>query len=177
MEKKIRNTTLNRIFNKKEVDENLRRKHECEKLIVLETDLLDRIGYVAYDERDPNSAKVTGAQSLLDVLNIHKEAWGKGFRNENIGPCEYGVFRTKDISNMQPHEVFLGNIYGLYTKSIPFWEEERFKGKSGGGWPIYDYITPFQIVLMQYKELLTSNIKAISDEAKKELDLLFSLGY
>lgn len=31
-------------------------------------------------------------------MNIHKDAWGTGFQNENIGP--YGVFRTLDIPSM-----------------------------------------------------------------------------
>lgn len=177
MKNQVKNNILNRIFHKKAVNENLQRKHECERLIVLENDLIDRIGTVSFDSKDVNSAKVTGTQSLPELLSIHKEAWTKGFRNQNIGPCEYGMFRTKDIATMQPNEVFLGDIYGLFTKSIPFWEDEKHNTKCGGGWPIYDYLTPYQIVLDQYKCILVSNIKAIADQAKKELDELFSLGY
>lgn len=175
--KRVKNTTWNRLFHGEEVEANVELMNECKEIVKLAPNLIGRIGQVTYTEGDPDSAKVTGATSLLDVLALHKEAWAKGFRNLNIGPCEYGIFRTENIETMTPDQVWLGNIYGLWTQNIHFWENERFQKKSGGGWPVYDYLTPFQIVLMQYKGILTSNIEAIADQAKKELDELMTSGY
>ena len=56
--------------------------------------------------------------SLEDTLKIHRQlgtmhlAW-----NSAICPDKYGMFRTKDISTMDPSEVFLGDIEGLWTLS------------------------------------------------------------
>lgn len=58
-------------------------------------------------------------------MNIHKDAWGSGFQNENSGPYPYGVFRTSNIPEMTITEVYLGGIYGLNTNSISFWEEHK----------------------------------------------------
>jgi hypothetical protein len=165
----IKNSTKNRLFHNEEISENIRRKHACERLIVLETEFIDKIGSVEYNTEDGNPAKITGIKSLVELLAVHKEAWKQGFRNENLGHCKW--FRADDITTMQPYEVFLGGINELNTKSLPLWEGEKFDVKPNNG------ITPYQIVLGQYKDILTSNIKAIADNAKKELDELMALGY
>ena len=41
--------------------------------------------------------------------------------NSAICPDKYGMFRTKDISTMDPSEVFLGDIEGLWTHSLSYW--------------------------------------------------------
>lgn len=139
--------------------------------------MLEEIGDVTYTEGNPNSATITGVTSLIDVLGIHKEAWSLGFQNENIGPDSCGMYRCESIESMRPEEVFLGNIWGLFTKDISFWERYKHEGKSGGGYPIYEYLTVYEIVLLQYKHQLSSNIKAIAENAKKELLQLEELGY
>lgn len=52
---------------------------------------------------------------------IHKRIWRKGFRNANLGPDEYGMFRTKDINLMTIDEVYIGGIYDTLT--IAQWED------------------------------------------------------
>lgn len=32
-------------------------------------------------------------------LSLHKRIWRKGFRNANLGPDKYGMFRTKPYDN------------------------------------------------------------------------------
>ena len=83
------------------------------------------------------------SDSLLDLFSLHRQIWNSGIRNANIGPCEYGMFRTSDISTMQPSEVFLGNIFGLFTHPLPQWigtAEEP-------------------IIFQQYRDHLISNVK------------------
>lgn len=60
--------------------------------------------------------------SLEDILRIHRQldamhlAW-----NQAICPDKYGMFRTKQIATMDPSEVFLGDIEGLWTHSLSYW--------------------------------------------------------
>lgn len=105
-----KNNLLNRIFFKEEIRKNMEDavlKHTLSK----------------------NGAHIVNAinkcDSLEELLSIHKEAWIVGFQNENLGPDKYGMFRTENIPTMQPSEVFLGGIWGLFTHAIPFWEERK----------------------------------------------------
>ena len=41
--------------------------------------------------------------------------------NQAICPDKYGMFRTKEIATMDPSEVFLGDIEGLWTHSLSYW--------------------------------------------------------
>jgi hypothetical protein len=97
-------------------------------------------------------------KSLVDLLVLHKIIYPL-FPSPNIGPDQYGMFRTSDISTMTPDQVFLGNIYGLWTKPITYWEEHKEDIFGGLGMPknlkIYD------IILGQYKFVLYSNIEDI----------------
>ena len=172
-----KNCQWNRLFHAKDVKANIEQKERAERLISMAPGYLQEIGEVSYIEGDKDSAKVTGATSLLDVLSIHKEAWANGFQNEKIGPCSHGMYRCESIPSMTPSQVFLGDIWGLWTKNIPFWEQYKNEGKSGGGWPIYEYLTDYQIILRQYKCQLSSNIRAIAENAEKELAQLKELGY
>lgn len=60
--------------------------------------------------------------SLEDTLKIHRQldamhlAWDKA-----ICSNKYGMFRTKEIATMDPSEVFLGDIEGLWTHSLSYW--------------------------------------------------------
>lgn len=61
--------------------------------------------------------------SLSTLFQIHKDLGKNGLcSNPCLCPDKYGVFRTSDIATMDESEVFLGNIYGLWTFSLPYWE-------------------------------------------------------
>ena len=74
-----------------------------------------------YDLCDRFIRRLEKSDSLLDLFSLHRQIWDSGIRNANIGPNEYGMFRTDDISRMKPDEVFLGNIFGLFTLPLPQW--------------------------------------------------------
>ena len=97
------------------------------------------------------------ATDLIQLLSVHKKIWVYGFRNQNLGPCEFGMFRTDNILHMTQDEVFLGNIYGLWTFSIREWNHRADEG-------YYD------IIVRQYRDLLESNVKAIEHNAKKYVE-------
>lgn len=105
--------------------------------------------------------RLTDCQSLLELLKIHKELWAAGYQNKNLGPNPYGMFRTDYISTMTPNEVFLGNIFGLVTFSIAYWEKDHTSMFGMNMYGIPATTTYYEIVLRQYKQLLKSNVKSL----------------
>ena len=138
------NNIFNRFFFKEVLEEEKEKYEKCKSLVGHFPELDERIG---------------ASKTLEGVLELHKKAWGLGYQNGNLAPCEWGMFRTKDISKMTPDEVFLGNVYGLWTFPMPKWEDQKSQ--------MYDKdISVYDIVLNQYKRVLHSNVKAIYREAK-----------
>ena len=77
-----KNNIWNKLFHKAEVQENVKQMSICTKQCLEGHRFLDRI---------------EGPNTLITLMDIHREAWEAGFQNENIGPDRYGVFRTSDI--------------------------------------------------------------------------------
>lgn len=88
------------------------------------------------------------AKELDDVYILHIKLWAKGIHHENFGPNPYGMFRTDDIIMMNKEQVFLGNIWGLNTLTLPQW---------------YYHPEDKELVLKQYKNVLISNLKSMLD--------------
>lgn len=88
-------------------------------------------------------------KSLYELLHIHKLAWAIGFKNNNLSPNKYGMFRTNDILTMTAQDVYLGNIDGLWTRTLADWSNNSKE--------------EYQIVFNQYKTLLYSNLKEIQN--------------
>ena len=157
-----KNNLINRIFFKGEVRENMK---DAELQLTL----------------SKNGARIVNAinkcDSLEELLSIHKEAWIVGFQNENLGPDKYGMFRTESIPTMQPSEVFLGGIWGLFTHAIPFWEERKSQPYGCNGFGINPEIRLYDIILDQYKRLLISNIEYIWNKAEQLLVVYKKAGY
>lgn len=95
--------------------------------------------------------------TLEDTFKIHRQlgaldlAW-----SPIIGPDDkYGMFRTKCIGTMSMDEVFLGDIYGLWTHSLTYWLSSKND-------------EAVSIVTNQYYQQVLSGIKAeIKELAKK----------
>lgn len=87
-------------------------------------------------------SEISKADSLMGLLEVHRQMWADGIRHSNIGPNEYGIFRTNDISTMRPSEVFLGNIYGLWTAPLSEWIGSKDE----------------HIIMDQYRHHLSSNV-------------------
>lgn len=108
---------------------------------------------------------INDCDSLMTMLSIHKDLWGSGFQNGNIGPCDTGMFRTKDILTMKPEEVFLGDIYGIWTHEMPFWEKHKMEPLGANGFGLDEKMSLYQIILGQYRRLLCSNVETIKRQA------------
>lgn len=87
-------------------------------------------------------SEISKADSLMGLFDLHKRMWAEGIRHANIGPNEFGMFRTDNISAMKPSEVFLGNVYGLWTAPLNEWVGTRDE----------------HIIKEQYRSHLSSNV-------------------
>ena len=97
--------------------------------------------------------EIENSTDLLQLLATHKKVWVYGFRNDNLGPCEFGMFRTKSIPDMTPNEVYLGNINGLWTFTLNEWQKKKDS-------------EDYNIIVFQYKNHLLSNVAHIMRVAK-----------
>lgn len=109
--------------------------------------------------------RIADANTLETLLDLHKRMWNLGFKNDNLAPCEYGMFRTNDIEKMTLDEVYLGNIDGLWTFPATKWEKDKEEviGVNGFGIPHNEKI--YDIVCGQYRNLLLLNLRTIQDQA------------
>ena len=103
--------------------------------------------------------KIGNANTLIECMTLHKYIWRQGFKNTNLGPDKYGMFRTKDINFMTTNEVYIGGFNGLKILTIEEWEECKEE--------LYDSEqTCYSFILSSYKRLLKANIINITDKAK-----------
>lgn len=93
---------------------------------------------------------IENAGTLMELYDIHKEMWGQGLQHEKYGPGN--MFRTDNISTMRPEHVMLGNINGLWTNPIPFWESRRRE---------HGVDEDYQAVFNQYRRVLDSNLRQL----------------
>ena len=152
----IKNNLFNRLFRAKQLAEQANFITKIKTL------------YPIYRKR------VEKAKTLREVFELHKDAWWKGFRNVNLGPDKFGMFRTDDIGCMSPSEVYLGGIYGLLTKTLPEWENYKNTKLGPNGFGI-DPDTPlYSVILNQYKSHLKSNLKTIYETYSEIQHLWYS---
>lgn len=156
-----KNTFWNRLFHHSEVIKNQQLK---------ETDEFLRTSAPAF------LVSIESANTLAELLDLHKKVYALGF-TRNLGPCSYGMFRTKDISTMTLNDVYLGDIYGLFTKPASFWEKHRDAHYGCNGYGISEDASLYKIILTQYKNQLLSNIRASHQDAVKEIEILNTLNY
>lgn len=92
--------------------------------------------------------------TLEDTFKVHRQlgamhlAW-----NHAICPDKYGIFRTSNIATMSTDEVFLGDIYGLWTHSLTYWLSSKNE----------DAVS---IITDQYYQQVLSGIEAEIEELK-----------
>lgn len=140
-----KNNLINRIFFAKEVKKTQKEAKELIRKINMVSDFLQAL---------------YNTDNLYRILCLHRRLWREGFQNANIGPCMYGMFRTSDISKMTSDEVYLGNINGLFTHTLEWWENN------------VDTEETYDILVKQYRRILTSNINALYNSYVEQLNNL-----
>ncbi len=155
---KVRRETLwNRIFHHKELREQETQRICAQRIIDTADQFLDDL---------------QNCNELRGLIYIHRECWKAGFNNKNLSPNEHGMFRTKDIAEMKAEEVYLGDMYGLWTFNVPAWEKQKDKPYGINNWGIMPDTTVYQLVVNQYRKLLMLNIMSIKREKEKLLKVL-----
>lgn len=145
------------IFHRKEMKRQLRQLHKLRMII---------------KDADDYTDLLLSSEDLKELLFLHKNLWRNGLQNANIGPNKYGMFRTENIETMKDEEVFLGDIYGIRTANIPFWEENKNEPYGVNGFGIDPKKPLYDIIVRQYREHLLSNIKEIKRTAEQDLSKL-----
>lgn len=161
-EKIIRNSLFNRLFHHRTISSNIKKLEDIKSTLWNHPYLIEALNECT---------------TLTELLNIHKQAYAAGYNNKNLSPDEFGMFRTTSISDMKPSEVFLGNIYGIWTNTIEYFESLPHRKKTNfDREEDFDEDT-YSLVFNQYYHHLLSNIEAMYESYEKLLQEFKSKNY
>ena len=152
--KKVKNNLWNRIFHSKALKEYQEWKKTAESIIGWNTQL---------------NEDLKRAKTLQDLIDIHKHAWQIGYRNSNIAPLEWGMFRCNSIPELTLDNLYLGDIWGLWTNPGTFWENHKDEKFGPNGFGIDETLPIYGFIMQQYRQLLRSNINSIAENTANEL--------
>ena len=147
----LKNNLWNRIFHSKELKAQFEKFEKASRIC----------GFYAELNQELNSAK-----TLDELLTIHKRAWLKGFQNGNLDVCEYGMFRAEYIEKMTIDQVYLGNIDGLFTHNIRYWNQHSNDAMGVNGYGIKEDTKIYSLIMNQYRNLLAGNFRHIKNCAE-----------
>lgn len=145
------NNLFNRIFHKKELAEK--------QALIYKKQLEHGVQIIA---------AIHKCDSLTELVELHKLAWANGYRNKNLAPQQYGMIRSNSIEELMPKDVFLGGIWGLNTRPIPFWEKHKGDKYGINGFGIDPSSDLYTMILNQYKSLIALNVQTLYEEIVKE---------
>lgn len=74
------------------------------------------------------------------------------------GRTKFGWNRTKVGEVVTPDNVFLGNVYGLFTKPVSFWKQKRYDEKGGWGFPDMEHLNSYDVVAGQSVGFLQAHL-------------------
>lgn len=110
-------------------------------------------------------SRIKSAKNLVELFDCHKDAWRYGYKNSNLGPNPYGMVRASSIEKMTIDQVYLGDIWGLWTNNIRFWDQNRDETMSCNGFGIDPNKKVYDLIMDQYRFHLLSNINVINSNA------------
>ena len=101
---------------------------------------------------------VIASKNLIDLYHIHKRIF-KEFEKYYIPYCidisKYGLFRASSREDLDPDNIFLGNIFGLNTLNLSYWNS-------------YNDIEIKNLILNQYKQILSLGLINIKNKINNE---------
>lgn len=95
---------------------------------------------------------------LRNILELHRQMWKDGLHNPCFGPNKSGMFRTERIETMTEDEVYLGNVFGIWTNNIRFFEDIGIKFENG------ELSDTYLKICSQYRNHLLLNIKSMESK-------------
>lgn len=105
--------------------------------------------------------------SLYQLMVTHKRMWKEGVQHQNFGPDRYGMFRTDSIENLSLDNLYLGNVYGIWTNKASVFETPEFKYVGGTSAAVADdskgkeLTDEYKKICAQYRNHLISNLRAM----------------
>lgn len=101
---------------------------------------------------------IIASKNLIDLYHIHKRIF-KEFENYYIPSCidisKYGFFRASSRETLSPDNIFLGNIFGLNTLNLSYWNS-------------YNDIEIKNLIINQYKQILSLGLINIKNKINNE---------
>jgi len=85
---------------------------------------------------------------LLNQLTVHFARAGRS---------PYGWNRTSKGQEVTENNVYLGNIYGLWTKEVSFWKTQKDTPKGGWGFSGMEHLSVYDVVSNQAREFMRSH--------------------
>lgn len=82
---------------------------------------------------------------------------------EGAGRVEFGWNRTQTGETVTAHNVYLGNIYGLWTKTVAFWQSHKDQPKGGWGFSGMEHLNAYDVVSGQASSFMKSYIPEMID--------------
>lgn len=151
-----KNNIWNKIFHRKDLNKNVENLIKAKRIYNNSEDWLYQVGQ---------------ANTLSELMILHKRLWREGYQNRNLCPDQYGMFRTEDINTMTIDQVYIGSeSYEINTFTIEWWEHHTDV-------PYNDKVTCYDIIFNIYKNLLISNIKELSSIARLNIEEFIKNGY
>lgn len=117
--------------------------------------------------------RILAADSLKELLEIHRDALAFHFNEGTISSDSHllrGAEPTED-------NVYLGDIYGLTTESISYWEQHKTDKYGVNNFGISEEYPVYQLVLDLYSDLLASTIKVLYKISVNKVNEYYVYGY
>lgn len=95
-----------------------------------------------------SNAKSQKTLALIGELSLHMK---------NAGRCEFGINRTKSGEQVTLDDVYLGDIYGLWTKTARFWLEKKNNKKGGWGFPNMENLNAYDVISNKASNFINSH--------------------
>lgn len=103
-----------------------------------------------------------GIEDLIETFKKHEELVEKlsilQAHFVNAGRDRSGMNRTKPGQRVTADDVFLGAIYGLFTKPVYFWEQKKDDPKGGWGFSGMEHLNSYDVVSDQAHKFMDSHI-------------------
>jgi hypothetical protein len=77
------------------------------------------------------------------------------------GRDEYGINRTRYGQQVTGANIYLGNVYGLWTKNVNFWREPDNRKAVSWGFPGMEGVSPYDVVANQARGFVFGHTSAI----------------
>lgn len=88
---------------------------------------------------------------LIEKLSTFRE------HLRNAGRDKYGMNRTKQGEAINDENVFLGNVWGLWTRNVWHWKAEKNAPKGGWGFPNMEHLNAYDVVSKQAADFMRSH--------------------